>query len=884
MIGNITYYSGPASIENYAFVLNNYLNTEEKNQRLLKKYIGFSMIDKSFFIKKSPYDDSAFENYHNNEIINFHDRLSEKEQSEFPDGFGFFILAGNKKYVIFLESKSLFRKWLRILNYFFYQIDIDDHISDIPISILDVKNKESNKTFEFPILSYSDFSLSNRNKNMNEYILMEEIKNKPNLIFNNNKLDNYNNNYFNNSDYLSEFEFKKIKKDFINSEKINDGLVFNLDKVSSNIFSNNIFSNNLRKFKINPLSNNYEDSLTNFNSKEKIPFNNLIPINDKNIYKENNFKREFHFQFRNPNKLENFKEEHVPYFGKNKLFRSISTPKQNNYSSDRINILENKIKTDLSLNNIEKKEYNENNNKNVLEIYEQCENQKMKKDLSKYDTYYDKTKINFIFDDQADNQTKDNEVLSKKANNKSSKSKIVSREVSQTKIDINKANENREEYNENLFAFNNDSSKNQFNSYSKNDFNPDFGSWDISDTQYKNKYFDNHKRNIDKIDLKKESFFSNKIEKNLHKLTDEKNLHLKVKGDFNKINLENLHYGVKDDSKIKKVDDFLNQNFPLDISNNSRLNSTKINIGLEIKRRQQLQEIYNIKPENKDDSTKITPYVKVDGDSFIVNIAIGENHKADKLLPEKHFHESYSKNNYDLLEHFKMKIIEKEKEDPIYLGKNKPPEKFNSSNISYKKFSYNYENMNNTQCIPEKNERIFNYYNNIDTNLDNKLNNTKVELNKLDNVENPFKMNAQYDANNEFSKEYNSIIIENKSDNKMNLQDNYATEIDRFSESNKKNNHIYMKNASKISNDFNKTFTKKKGHKTTNLKEEQLLNINKSEEDNHVYLNNHDYHTPITKTIKIDEKTQLSDNIHLEMNYHQIISCKENNNFIGVKW
>jgi hypothetical protein len=76
---------------------------------------------------------------------------------------------------------------------------------------------------------------------------------------------------------------------------------------------------------------------------------------------------------------------------------------------------------------------------------------------------------------------------------------------------------------------------------------------------------------------------------------------------------------------------------------------------------------------------------------------------------------------------------------------------------------------------------------------------------------------------------------------------------------------------------YNKNLINEKENQNKNVKDEQLLKEKENKDEDQIYFSNHEHHTPITKTIKIDEKTKLSDNIHLEINDLQSVSFKEKN-------
>lgn len=862
MTENIKKYSGPALLENYALLLSIKRVGSENKSKLTKKFIGFSLYDKSFYIKDSSDNNNNMEIFQNKSIINFHDRLSKEEQMEYPDGYGFFILAGSKKIVIFVDNDCILKKWLRILNYYFYKIDIEEIDRNTSSYILDANNYDKLNEKRHGIISKSinDICLSMIN---NKYLV------NPNKeVFNKNKFDlkeNLFENHYNDDLNLSNLE---IKFDNINNS---------INNVNSNMLDKNLSVNNLRKFKINPPSND-NNNLTNFTKQKIIDFPNLSPVYNK-IYKKI-IKKESTFDNIVFNNYEESTEKlNVGCFG-NLKHNNFTTQNMNTIGSkNNVNHIDHKkqimdydrkiFKKDslkdgskigiTNKNEIEIEDYNffkSNNEININEkesnFFNNFHNEKEidKNDYSKYLKSHHKAKINFIFETKYEISSKRERSNSKLFQTSKEDSQNIIELINSKKelkeIQLNNPRNSREESYHNDYNFN--------TKYDQNSINSDIGNWELSNKIKNIKSFN--------TSLDVPPIFDSKTNNQSYNLSIDQNLHLKVNNDTEKINLENLHFGIDSQLKRKKIENcFIIEN-PL-IINDIYLHEQKWTNGLETKRRKQLLKYFKY-DNQKLDSTNFPDHVKKDKDSFIVTIPLLKNEKEEKneqFSTGKVYRDNYDKADINRLDQLKIKLKQRETEEPIYLGKSKPHQRHSSSSNSYKD-SHNREE--NTKI---NNNEMFNYYNNIDCYPDyDGIKNSKEILSNLDNIENPFKMNAKYESEQLHSKVFKEFLVENQTFNVSYHLNENETEIDNLSISNKKDkNSNINKNKNLFANGDVPNMIKSNcySHKDKNLKE--------IDENDRIHLYNQDHHSPIVKTIKIDDKTQLVDNIHLEINEHQSV-------------
>ena len=119
MSDNKDLYTGPSIIENYAVLLNNNPIKSKNEEKLIKKYIGFSLLEMTFYIKNSHTDRDYLESFTGKAIINFHDKLSENEFVNHPNGNDFLFWQDPKNLLFFLKRKICFRNGLDCLISFF---------------------------------------------------------------------------------------------------------------------------------------------------------------------------------------------------------------------------------------------------------------------------------------------------------------------------------------------------------------------------------------------------------------------------------------------------------------------------------------------------------------------------------------------------------------------------------------------------------------------------------------------------------------------------------------------------------------------------------------------------------------------------------------------
>lgn len=331
------------------------------------------------------------------------------------------------------------------------------------------------------------------------------------------------------------------------------------------------------------------------------------------------------------------------------------------------------------------------------------------------------------------------------------------------------------------------------------------------------------------------------------------NMHLRVEGETNKINLENLHCGL--DEKTKDI----NALIPIhqEIKKPGFVHNEN-NYRLEFKRRQDLNQAFKYGPEQNEISQtlmltgkKKSPFLNIEGEgeAFIVNISVGENDETLKkrnikdinLSNSRYFNELNSSNklnqslkgniinpradwlspsnnrinNDDILSdssknlpmHIEKieKLKRKFQEENVYLGKNK-------GNVNLDLYNHDIHNNETNKNLKYNYEKDYDKANNYPNTDEKNLNKDKREksLSKKDmkdyeNVENPFTKNAQYNEKTEnTSSQLKNFEVLNKRYNTANLfaNKNYNSEIQKNSRNNPFNKYpgeiikhnLYMEN------------------------------------------------------------------------------------------
>lgn len=389
-------YTGPCILESYAMMINNHPLKNKTDDLLITRFIGFSLPDKIFYIKES-HTDSDFSEYFIGKSINsFNEYLLENEKELNPFSFGLSIVTGTKKFIIFLETKELYYKWLRILNFFIHKIDIENKqfgvlkgfltneidrditpigqnfFKKFPLNENEIKSSskdliaESSKKPDYTYLQdKNNYDINNNDKNDNT------SPNRENKI---NFVENFNTDIINENNIKSQTvkatsQIKNINLNLNNTGTINNNLNNNLSPYNSNSIplthanstKNLLATDDLRKYKINSPDVNKSFNQQKMPSFDPVTFNenlqDLIPNNNYNDKSETAIKKENKISKNNLNsnfaKTNCYQQEilepdnaHVPNFGVNQAKTAC-------YEKDML-----ESKKNLNLNNIEGLERN----------------------------------------------------------------------------------------------------------------------------------------------------------------------------------------------------------------------------------------------------------------------------------------------------------------------------------------------------------------------------------------------------------------------------------------------------------------------------------------------------------------------------------------------
>lgn len=119
---DISSYKGPKVIETY--LLKKKDKPNKKGERIAMRYFKFSLSDKSFSYRDDEDTKEIKMIYIGKDLISFVDSAEKDDLTLSPFKFGFQILTSGKHFVLFAETKDIYSKWIRILNFYFNKIDI----------------------------------------------------------------------------------------------------------------------------------------------------------------------------------------------------------------------------------------------------------------------------------------------------------------------------------------------------------------------------------------------------------------------------------------------------------------------------------------------------------------------------------------------------------------------------------------------------------------------------------------------------------------------------------------------------------------------------------------------------------------------------------------
>ena len=149
-----TQYDGPKIMESYLMKkkMKSKINTEE---RVDLRYFKFSLIDKNF-IYKDDEDTKEIKMIYTGKDLQLCIETVEKDDQDICDfPFGFQIITSGKSFVLFAQTKEIYTKWIRILNFHFNKIDILN-----PMDYLSSQNSYN-----------SEKNLKNNQTNNNKYYI-----------------------------------------------------------------------------------------------------------------------------------------------------------------------------------------------------------------------------------------------------------------------------------------------------------------------------------------------------------------------------------------------------------------------------------------------------------------------------------------------------------------------------------------------------------------------------------------------------------------------------------------------------------------------------------------------------------------------------------------
>lgn len=283
-------YSGPSIVENYALLFNNHPNRNREEDILINRFIGFSLPDKIFYLKLSHLNADFSEHFIGKAIITFTEKLTEKEKEINPNAYGFSIMAGTKKFLIFVETKELYEKWIRILSFYFFKIDVENrYVGVLKGFISNGIDRDINLFGYYSALNNlqvgSDSKLEakvylqeNKNLQQNNYSNINQLKNT-NMKNNENTFNNEKVIILNVSSEIDNINLNNATTQYNNDKN----KVFKSNKTDFNYTSND----NIENFNENFNSEYYQNNIKSATMKVERKGNNIFNYNNSNIISNN---------------------------------------------------------------------------------------------------------------------------------------------------------------------------------------------------------------------------------------------------------------------------------------------------------------------------------------------------------------------------------------------------------------------------------------------------------------------------------------------------------------------------------------------------------------------------------------------------------------------
>lgn len=132
-------YKGPKTMESYLMKKKTKFKIKPE-ERFVLQYFKFNLTEKSFTCKDNQDTKEIKMIYDGKDLQLFVDTVEKEDKNlcEFP--FGFQIITSGKSFILFAQTKDIYSKWIRILNFHFNKIDINN-----PMAFLSSQNSNSNE-------------------------------------------------------------------------------------------------------------------------------------------------------------------------------------------------------------------------------------------------------------------------------------------------------------------------------------------------------------------------------------------------------------------------------------------------------------------------------------------------------------------------------------------------------------------------------------------------------------------------------------------------------------------------------------------------------------------------------------------------------------------